>query len=38
MFGMVKGVQNPIRLARYVMEHTNHIMLVSDGAIEWPKY
>ena len=35
--GMVKNVQNPIKLARYVMEHTNHVMLVSDGAIELAK-
>ena len=35
--GMVKGVQNPIRLARYVMEHSNHIMLVSNGVIEFAK-
>ena len=35
--GMVKSVQNPIKLARYVMEHSNHVMLVSDGAIEFAK-
>ncbi len=28
--GMVKGVQNPIRIARYVMEHSNHILVVSN--------
>ena len=35
--GMLKGVINPIKLARYVMEHTNHVMLVSDGAIKLAK-
>lgn len=35
--GMVKNVKNPIKLARYVMEHTNHVMLVSDGAIKLAK-
>ena len=35
--GMVKGVQNPIKLARYVMEHSSHIMLVSNGVIEFAK-
>ncbi|MGE5633655.1 MAG: isoaspartyl peptidase/L-asparaginase family protein [Deltaproteobacteria bacterium] len=32
--GMLKGVTNPIKLARYVMDHTNHVMLVSDGAVK----
>ena len=35
--GMVKDVINPIRLARHVMDHTNHVMLVSDGAIKLAK-
>ena len=35
--GMIKGVINPIKLARYIMEHTNHVMLVSDGAINLAK-
>ena len=35
--GMIKNVKNPIKLARYVMEHTNHVMLVSDGAIKLAK-
>lgn len=35
--GMLKGVINPIKLARYVMDHTNHVMLVSDGAIKLAK-
>ncbi len=30
--GMVKGVYNPIKLARQVMERTDHVMIVSDGA------
>jgi L-asparaginase / beta-aspartyl-peptidase len=35
--GLLKGVINPIKLARYVMDHTNHVMLVSDGAIKLAK-
>lgn len=35
--GMIKGVINPIKLARYVMDHTNHVMLVSEGAIKLAK-
>ena len=35
--GMVKNVQNPIKLARYILEHTDNVMLVSDGAIELAK-
>ena len=35
--GMLKGVINPIKLARYVMDHTNHVMLVSAGAIKLAK-
>jgi L-asparaginase / beta-aspartyl-peptidase len=35
--GMIKGVINPIKLARYVMDHTNHVMLVADGAITLSK-
>jgi L-asparaginase / beta-aspartyl-peptidase len=35
--GTIKGVINPIRLARYIMDHTNHVMLVSDGAIKLAK-
>jgi L-asparaginase / beta-aspartyl-peptidase len=30
--GMVQGVRNPIKLARQVMERTDHVMIVSDGA------
>jgi beta-aspartyl-peptidase (threonine type) len=32
--GMVQNVQNPVRLARLVMERTDHVMLVSTGAYE----
>ena len=32
--GMVQGVQNPIKLARQVMERTDHVMIVSDGALK----
>lgn len=33
--GMVQhNVQNPVKLARQVMERTDHIMFVSDGALE----
>jgi beta-aspartyl-peptidase (threonine type) len=35
--GMVKHIQNPIKLARLVMERTDHIMLVSDGVIQLAK-
>jgi beta-aspartyl-peptidase (threonine type) len=32
--GMVHGIRNPIRLARQVMERTDHSMIVSDGALK----
>jgi L-asparaginase / beta-aspartyl-peptidase len=35
--GMIKGVINPIKVARYVMDYTNHVMVVSDGAIKIAK-
>jgi beta-aspartyl-peptidase (threonine type) len=35
--GAVKGIKNPIRLARLVMEKTEHILLVADGAIRFAK-
>jgi beta-aspartyl-peptidase (threonine type) len=35
--GMVQNVANPVRLARLVMERTDHVMLVSDGALELAK-
>lgn len=31
--GMVNGVRNPIKLAKLVMEETDHVLLVSDGAL-----
>src|SRR5918912_357169 len=30
--GMVQNIQNPVKLARKVMEKTDHVILVSDGA------
>ena len=30
--GMVQNIQNPIKLARSVMESTDHVMFVSEGA------
>ena len=35
--GMVQGVRNPIKLARQVMERTDHVMVVSDGALNLAK-
>jgi beta-aspartyl-peptidase (threonine type) len=35
--GMVKDIQNPIKLARLVMDYTDHVMLVSDGVIKLAK-
>jgi beta-aspartyl-peptidase (threonine type) len=35
--GAVKDIQNPIKLARLVMERTDHIMVVSDGATQLAK-
>ncbi|HEY9491128.1 MAG TPA: isoaspartyl peptidase/L-asparaginase, partial [Nitrososphaeraceae archaeon] len=35
--GMVQNIQNPIKLARLVMEHTDHVMLVSDGVTQLAK-
>lgn len=32
--GMVQNVQNPIKLARLVMDRTDHVMLVGDSAAE----
>jgi beta-aspartyl-peptidase (threonine type) len=29
--GMVTGIKNPIKLARQIMERTDHVMVVSDG-------
>jgi beta-aspartyl-peptidase (threonine type) len=36
--GMVQNIQNPIKLARLVMEHTDHVMLVSDGVTQLAKF
>jgi beta-aspartyl-peptidase (threonine type) len=32
--GMVQNARNPIKLARLVMERTDHVMIVSDGTTE----
>ncbi len=34
---MVQNVKNPITLARFVMENTNHVMLSGDGALQFAK-
>ena len=35
--GMVMGIKNPIKLARQIMEHTDHVMVVSDGVTKLTK-
>ncbi len=35
--GMVKNIRNPVKLARLVMEKTDHVFLVADGAMELAK-
>jgi len=30
--GLLKDIRNPVRLARIVMENTDHVLLVGDGA------
>jgi L-asparaginase / beta-aspartyl-peptidase len=35
--GMVQQIQNPVKLARQVMERTDHVLLVSEGASELAK-
>ena len=35
--GMVTGIKNPIKLARQIMEHTDHVMVVSDGVTKLTK-
>ena len=35
--GMVTGIKNPIKLARQIMERTDHVMIVSDGATKLSK-
>lgn len=37
VIGMVKNIKNPIKIARLVMEKSDHVMLVSEGAIEFAK-
>jgi beta-aspartyl-peptidase (threonine type) len=34
---MVKNVKNPVSLARYIMNNTNHVMLSDHGALELAK-
>lgn len=33
--GMVKDIKNPVKLARLVMQYTDHVMLVSTGVTEF---
>jgi L-asparaginase / beta-aspartyl-peptidase len=35
--GMVQGIRNPIKLARKVIESTDHVMIVSEGALKLAK-
>jgi L-asparaginase / beta-aspartyl-peptidase len=35
--GMVQGIRNPIKLARKVVERTDHVMIVSEGALKLAK-
>lgn len=35
--GMVQGIRNPIKLARKVIERTDHVMIVSEGALKLAK-
>jgi len=34
---MVKNVKNPVTLARYIMDHTSHVLLSDHGALEFAK-
>jgi L-asparaginase / beta-aspartyl-peptidase len=34
---MVQGIRNPIKLARQVIENTDHVMIVSEGALRFAK-
>jgi L-asparaginase / beta-aspartyl-peptidase len=34
----IKGIKNPIALARRVLEQGEHVMLVSDGALEFAQF
>lgn len=36
--GMVKNVKNPVKVARLVMQRTDHVMLVSRGVTEFGKF
>jgi L-asparaginase / beta-aspartyl-peptidase len=36
--GMAIGIRNPIKLARKIMEHTDHVMMVSDGVTRLSKF
>lgn len=33
----VRGIKNPVRLARMVMEKSRHVMLIADGAMEFAR-
>jgi beta-aspartyl-peptidase (threonine type) len=33
----VRGIRNPIRAARLVMDQTSHVMLVGDGAVQFAR-
>jgi beta-aspartyl-peptidase (threonine type) len=35
---LVKGIKNPIQLARQVMERSEHVFLAGDGAMEFAKF
>lgn len=35
--GMVQNLKNPVKLARLIMERTDHVMIVSDRAIKLAK-
>jgi L-asparaginase / beta-aspartyl-peptidase len=35
--GMAAGIKNPIKLARQIMERTDHVMIVSDGVTKLSK-
>jgi beta-aspartyl-peptidase (threonine type) len=35
--GAVRGIRNPIRAARAVMERSEHVMLVADGAVTFAR-
>jgi L-asparaginase / beta-aspartyl-peptidase len=33
----VSGIKNPVKLARLVMEHSGHVLLIGDGAMQFAK-